>query len=100
MISGEFNYGYNRRSTNHHSSNFVYDDEVNSDDRGQDNSNPASTEDHILTGYKPIQDDILSRDKQLLLPDGVIEEIKGENEHSDDDLGGYLGRRKTLVKQK
>ena len=49
-VSGEFNYGYNRRSTNHHSSNFVYDDEVNSDDGGQDSINPAMIEDYTVTG--------------------------------------------------
>ena len=58
-------------------------------------------EDYNVTGQRAVQDDNLSGNQQLLLPHGVLEDTQGENEHSDDGgLEGYLGRRKTLVKQK
>ena len=95
ILSGEFN--YQRRSTNHHSSHFVYDDEVDdeNDNRGYDNLDPGLIEDNTVTGLRAVQDDISSKYKQVLLPYGVIEDTKGENEYSDD--GGAFRRRKTII---
>ena len=97
MLSGEFN--YQRRSTINHSSNFVYDDEIDdeNDNRGNDYLDPATIEDNTITGLRAVQDDSSSKYKQVLLPYGVIEDTKGENEFSDD--GGAFRRRKTMIEQ-
>ena len=99
LLSGEFNYG--RRSSNHQSStHFVYDEEIDDEPKENDNDylNPAMIEDYTITGQRAVQDDNSSKYKQVLLPYGVIEDAKGENEYSDDG-GALLKRRKTIIRQ-